>query len=551
MIKHLVIKNYALIESLEITPSSALNVITGETGAGKSIMLGALGLLLGKRADKKSLFNGKDKCIIEGIFDLNEFNLKSFFEENDLDYQQDCIVRREITPAGKSRAFINDTPTNLEVLKTLGSQLVDIHSQHDTLMLSEASFQLNIIDQFAENGKLLADYKIAYQDYTNKKDTLTTLKEAVGTIKKEYDYHHFLLNELNDSQLEKNELEQLESTLEILENSEEIKTKFNQVISIADESDYSVSSGMATILTELKTIKSFSSSYDHLFERFNSLQIELEDVINEVRNLESDIEVDPEELHQKRDRLDLIQRLLQKHTKKNVSELLDLQEELNIKVNQAENYEEEIQNAESALKNAEEILFKLARKLQAERKKIIGKFEKSLVNLLQKVGMPEASIKVSQNEVPPGKFGIDQINILFSANKGLPPQPLKNVASGGEFSRLMFCIKSLMADKSSMPTMVFDEIDTGVSGEIALRMIRLMKDMASRHQVISISHLPQFAAGADFHYYVYKDNASNRSVSKMKILADNERVEHIAKMIGGEKITDSALQNAKELLDIT
>ncbi|MEL6559486.1 MAG: DNA repair protein RecN [Bacteroidota bacterium] len=551
MIKHLLIKNYALIEHLEMSPSQALNVITGETGAGKSIMLGALGLLIGNRADKKALFNEGSKCIVEGTFSIGEFEMNSFFDEHDLDYQEECIIRREITSAGKSRAFVNDTPTTLDVLKKIGAILVDIHSQNDTLLLSESGFQLNIIDQFGNTGPALKQYKSAFNTYIEKKNLVNRLKNEQAELNKESDYNKFILDELLSADLKEGELKSLEEQLEILENGEEIKTKFNQALAVADEGEYSASEAINSFLIEIKSVKNFSKEYENLFERLQSVQIELSDIINETRNYESDIEVNPEELHLVRERVDLLNRLLQKHVTKEISDLLALQAELEDKVGKVENFDEALIKAENDLKIAKTHLDKQADTLSKSRQKIFPVLSERLIKLLQKVGMPEATVSVEHHEIEPTKLGKDQINLLFSANKGISPQPLKNVASGGEFSRLMFCIKSLIAEKNAMPTMIFDEIDTGVSGEIALKMISLMKSMSESHQIISISHLPQFAAGADTHYFVYKDNASSRSVSRMKKLSDDERIENIAKMIGGENMSESAIQSAKDLLTIS
>ncbi|MEL7146689.1 MAG: AAA family ATPase, partial [Bacteroidota bacterium] len=442
MIKHLIIKNYALIEHLEITPSRALNVITGETGAGKSIMLGALGLLLGNRADKKALFNEDAKCIVEGTFDISAFALTGFFEQHDLDYQQECIIRREITAAGKSRAFINDTPTTLEIVKKLGEYLVDIHSQHDTLLLGESLFQLNVIDQFAVNEVLLQDYKLTYKEFRNHKKQLEQLRAEQSEINKEHDYNLFILEELIQAELKPDELPELEGQLEILENSEEIKSRFNQAIAIGDESEYSVTEGLTALLAEMKTIRNFSQSYNELYERLLSTQIEFSDVVSEIRNLEAGIEVDPQELQFTRDRVDNIQRLIQKHGVQNVNELITLQEELAVKVSKVKNFDEVLSNAENTLNNTEKQLHRKAEKLSKARQKVFKPFEKQLISLLQKVGITEAAVSIEQNPVPPGTHGADQIDLLFSANKGISPQQLKKVASGGEFSRLMFCIKS-------------------------------------------------------------------------------------------------------------
>ncbi len=548
MIKHLVIKNYALIENLEMEPSSHLNVITGETGAGKSIMLGALGLLLGNRADTKSLFNQERKCLIEAVFDIKEYDLKRLFDDADLDYENECIVRREIGANGKSRAFVNDTPVNLEVLRSLGNRLVDIHSQNETLNLADGNFQLGVIDQFAESTELRKKYRASFNEYLKSKKTLEDLLKNEGDLKKEFDFNSFQLKELTEAELDDTDLESLQSKLEVLENAGEIKLKFGQATQILDESEYSVSQNLSQLLNDLKSIKDYSSEYNQLYERLYSSYLELDDITKEISNLDDRIEVNEEELQLTGERVDLLQRLLQKHQVNAITELISIRDEIQNSVSQVENLDEEISNAKKETEALHQKSMEIGKKLSDQRQNSFSKLEKKLVGLLSNLGMADSQIEISRSESELSATGLDSISILFSANKGISPQPLKNVASGGEFSRLMFCIKYVLAEKTALPTMIFDEIDTGVSGEIALKMIQMMKQMSTNHQVISISHLPQFAAGGDAHYFVYKDNSADRSISKIKRLSDEERIESIAKMISGDNITESALESARELL---
>lgn len=548
MIKHLVIKNYALIENLEMDPSSHLNVITGETGAGKSIMLGALGLLLGNRADTKSLFDQERKCLIEAVFDIKEYDLKRLFDDADLDYENECIVRREIGANGKSRAFVNDTPVNLEVLRNLGNRLVDIHSQNETLNLADGNFQLSVIDQFAESTDLRKKYRASFNEYLQSKKTLENLLKNEGDLKKEFDFNSFQLKELTEAELDDTDLESLQSKLEVLENAGEIKLKFGQATQILDESEYSVSQNLSQLLNELKSIKDYSSEYNQLYERLHSSYVELDDITKEISNLDDRIEVNEEELQITSERVDLLQRLLQKHQVITIAELISIRDEIQKSVSQVENLDEEISNAKKETEALHQKSMEIGKKLSEQRQKSFSKLEKKLIELLSNLGMSDSQIKINRTESELSATGLDSISILFSANKGISPQPLKNVASGGEFSRLMFCIKYVLAEKTALPTMIFDEIDTGVSGEIALKMIQMMKQMSTNHQVISISHLPQFAAGGDAHYFVYKDNSADRSISKIKRLSADERIESIAKMISGDNITESALESARELL---
>lgn len=548
MLKNLLIKNYALIRELEMTPSGKLNIITGETGAGKSIMLGAVGLLLGKRADTKVLFDEARKCIIEGTFDLSSYALKGFFEKEELDYDPSCIIRREISPGGKSRAFVNDTPVTLDILKVLGSSLMDVHSQHDTLLLASNIFQLRVIDSYAGNQKLLKAYEEKFYNFKKAQKAFEQLKGEAAEIKKAADYNQFLYNELYAAQLSGDEQEALEEELQVLEHAEEIKTRLNTALDVLSNSEHSITANLYTVTSTLKQIASYSEKFRSLTERIESCLIELKDINSEVENEELKVALDNNKIEIIQDRLSLIYQLQQKHQVNNVTELIQILNELEAKVDKGIHLDEEMEAAKIHLHESEKLLQEAAVKLSESREKIFPGLVKELTHLLKDIGMPDASLKVESKKIAPAPHGMDEINILFSANKGIKPQELKNVASGGEFSRLMFCIKYILAHKTALPTIVFDEIDTGVSGEIAIKMVNMMRVMANNHQVIAISHLPQIAAGGDTHYFVYKDNTADKAISKIKKLSREERIGEIAKMIGGEKPSAIAYENAKELI---
>lgn len=550
MLKHLVIKNYALIKALEISPSANLNMITGETGAGKSIMLGAVGLLLGNRADTRALLNENEKCVVEGHFDLGEYDLEPVFEQEDLDYERLSIIRREISTSGKSRAFINDTPVTLDVMKKIGLRLMDIHSQHETLHLGKSSYQLDFIDAWAETIDLKKDYQSTYQSYEATRKKLEKLRQDADEMNKEADYESFLLEELVNAKLEPHEQEELEGMVQLMEHAEEIKTKLNAALEILSNSDFSSLNGLQESNSLLSQLSKFSKSFEELGQRLNSAIIEITDIVAELEKAEEEVEFDPEQAQQAQERLSLIFHLQQKHNVQDITALISMQDELQQKVNRFGNMDEELQNAEQEM---EQLLAETRQKatvLSKKRLACFGSLEREFVELLQKVGIPEATVKIENTAVDPGPDGMDRISILFSANKGIRPQELAKVASGGEFSRLMFCVKYILADKVSLPTIIFDEIDAGISGEIALKLGDMMKNMAGKHQLITISHLPQIAARGDQHYFVYKDSSDNRSVSKIKALSADERIEEIAKMIGGDQPSVIAFDNARELMGI-
>jgi len=548
MLTHLTIKNYALIKHLQFEPSAQLNVITGETGAGKSIMLGAIGLLLGNRADSKTLWDENEKCVTEGVFDIAAYDLKDFFESENLDYESQTVIRREISPAGKSRAFINDTPVTLDVMRKIGSQLMDIHSQHETLELGNKSFQLNLIDSYASNSELKSTYTQAWKKFTEAEKKFNALKEESIALKKESDFVSFQLNELVHADLKEGETEQLESELKIQEHAEEIKTQFNLIIEQLDKSDSAVNSTLLAVKTQLQSIASYSTEYENLLKRLESTRIELIDILAEVENSEEKIEYDPQRAVEVKERLGLIYQLQQKHRLQNVSQLIELQNSLQLKADKTNNLDDLLIEANTGLVKAEKDLTVTANNLSKSRQKTFAPLAKQLISLLKELGIPDAALTVEHTSIAPTPRGSDSIEILFSANKGIVPQPLAQVASGGEFSRVMFSVKYIMAEKAALPTLILDEIDSGVSGEIAIRLGDRMKEMAKRHQIISISHLPQIAAKADAHFFVYKDNSAKRTITSMKKLADTDRVSEIAQMIGGAKPSALALENAREML---
>jgi DNA repair protein RecN (Recombination protein N) len=548
MLRHLTIKNYALIRHLELEPSPHLNVITGETGAGKSIMLGAIGLLMGNRADTKVLWDEQEKCVIEGSFDIRNYKLKTFFKNEDLDYDDTTVIRREISPGGKSRAFINDTPVTLEVLRGMGSLLMDVHSQHETLQLGNQSFQLQLIDAYAQNTTIRETYAEAWSSYQKAKKAFETLSAEAETLRQESDYIKFQLEELLKAELVENEQESLESELKVMEHAEEIKNRFNAIIESLNGSEYNVQRGLSDARTQLQHIVGYSSAYETLFQRLESVRIELEDIADEIEKEEGSIEFDQERTEVVKERLSNLYRLLKKHRANGVSELLVLQENLQQKAKLTANLDGELARTNAEFVAAEKALNSVAANLSESRKKSFDPLSRQIVKLLKELGIPNAELSVQQESISPAPAGADKIEILFSANKGITARPLAQVASGGEFSRLMFAIKYVMAEKKAMPTLILDEIDNGVSGEIAIKLGNMMMAMSRNHQLITISHLPQIAAKGDAHYFVYKDNSNKKTVSNVKKLDDDERVEEIAKMIGGAKPSKIALENAQELL---
>ncbi|MBS0000164.1 MAG: DNA repair protein RecN [Cyclobacteriaceae bacterium] len=548
MLKNLQIQNYALIRHLEITPSPGLNMITGETGAGKSIMIGAVGLLLGNRVDTRVLYDMGEKCIVEGVFNIGEYALQELFESNELDYLKETIVRREISPSGKSRAFINDSPVNLDIMKELGTHLMDIHSQHDTYKLSSLNYQLSLVDVFSQNQEKLQHYREAYHEYIKIKRRLDDLVEDATSLRKEADYNHFLYEELNAANLQSGEQESLEDDLSTLEHAEEIKNVISEVITMLHNHDYAVLDQFSLVNKKMDSIASFAMRLEEIRTRLNSSYLEIKDVVTDLENEIDTVEHDPEKLAETQSRLNLLYKFLQKHQVHTVDELLAIQQSLKVKVNKNLNLDTDIKDLENETAARFEKVIELGDSLSSCRRENFSRIIERIEEMLRSLGIPDAKLKIDHRITEPGEHGVDEIDLKFSANKGVIPMNLKQVASGGEFSRLMFCIKHIIASKTALPTLILDEIDTGISGEIAIKMATMMKQMAENHQVITITHLPQIASFGNTHYYVYKDNHSEKSISLVKKLTDEERVLEIAKMIGGDHPTEAAFKNAKELL---
>ena len=548
MLQNLIIQNYSLIEDLELTPSSNFNIITGETGAGKSIMLGAVGLLLGNRADTKVLLHEEGKCIIEGTFQIGSYKLEALFESNDLDYSSQCIIRREISNTGKSRAFVNDTPVTLEILKKLGDYLMDVHSQHDTLLLGSMAYQLNILDSFAANQEPVKKYQLLFKKYKEQQQQLQTKKSELKELQQQADYNQFIFTELAEAALVEGEMETKEASLKKMEHAEDIKQKLESTLSALSNSDQSILSVLQNQNKQLQSIKQWSASYEILAERMQSVYIELKDIEAELEEESAKIEYNPQLIEPIEERLNKIYTLLKKHRLQTVAELLQLQYTLEGKVISVDQLAEEVATLENGLKALYNELSKEAKVVSANRSAAVSKLEKAVKELLKELSMPDAALQIQLSIEEPTVYGIDKINMLFSANKGVAPGELKQVASGGEFSRLMLAIKYVLADKIALPTIIFDEIDTGISGEVSIKMGKMIREMAAKHQVIVITHLPQIASMGDKHYFVFKDASGKRSISRMKELVAAERIIEIAKMIGGETPSPTALKNAKEML---
>jgi DNA repair protein RecN (Recombination protein N) len=548
MLTSLKISNYALIDQLAMQPSSGLSMITGETGAGKSIMLGAVGLLLGNRADTKVLLHEDKKCVVEGVFDIRSYGLQGYFDELELDYEDTCIIRREISPNGKSRSFVNDTPVLLEPLKILGEKLMDVHSQHDTLLLGEGDFQLGLVDAYARTSAERTTFQQAFTEFRKSKKALTELTRKAEALKKEYDFNQFQLEELSSLALVSGEQEELESSQEILENAEDIKLKINEVLTLFHEEQFGVLQGMGQIQSSLQGLERLAQAFATYRTRFQEAWIELKDLAETLADEDSRVEVDAEKLERTRERLSKIYQLQKKHGLQTIEELMELESQLADKVFQVQQVDDQLAESHQLCLQKEKAMLAAAEILSQKRRACFPSFEKALEALLQDLGMENARVQFERQVVDPNANGLDRVELLFSANKGMPLQPLKKVASGGEFSRLLFAIKYLMADKMALPTLIFDEIDTGISGEVALQMVRMMQEIAKNHQVICITHLPQVAAKGEVHFFVYKDHSAEKTMSKVKQLTVEERVHELAKMIAGSNPSAAAQASAKELL---
>lgn len=550
MLKQLDIQNYAIIDRTSIDFTNRLNIITGETGAGKSILLGALGLIMGNRADTKVLYDSSKKCFVEALFDISSYDLKVLFDQEDLDYSDELIVRREISASGKSRAFINDTPTTLNVLKALAEQLIDLHRQFDTLDIHDVSFQIRTLDALAGNQSLLENYTIDFRSYQKNKKTLSELLEQQNQSLQEMDFLSFQLKELEEVAVEEGEQEEKEQELERLSSTEDLKRVGHLIYHTLDESDNSILSSLEALANEGDSIKEVDNNLSQLYDRMYSAIEELRDLAASYNDVAEQAEYDPVRASELQNRLDTIYKLQNKHRVNSVEALLELQEELSQKIGGFQDLGSQIKNIEESIAKQEKDLLKQAKVLSKNRKSVCDGLIQSSEAILAEMQMPNARLKIQMEEKTQlSNTGIDEVNFLFASNKGSEFQAIKNVASGGELSRLTLSIKSLVADAITLPTLIFDEIDTGVSGEVAKKMGDIFAKLAKRHQVISITHSPQIAAKAHRHFFVYKEDLEDRTITSIKALNDNDRIIEIGKMLSGNPPSDAALANAKELIE--
>jgi len=550
LLTQLSIHNYALINHLSIDFSSGLSIITGETGAGKSILLGALGLVLGNRADLSSLKDTSKKCIVEAKVAVSNYNLKEFFEEVELDYEDITILRREILPSGKSRAFVNDTPVTLTVLNELKSKLIDVHSQHQTMRLSDTSFQFTVLDALAKNTAKVGSYKRGVNQLNKLQKELESLEKTQKEINLQYEYNLYLCNELEQAKLRVDEQEVHEEKLEKLNNIEDIKLNLSEALEISSNEQIGIQDLLHTLENRLSRIASYSKEYQEISERITSVKIEIDDIVGELETANENVEFNPNEAEEINDRLQLIYNLQKKHAVNSIRELLQVFEDLSDKVGQVENAGSIISKKKKEITEVSEKLDAIAFKISDARKSVIPNLKDELQNLLSDLGMENArfSIKIidTKNYFSNGK---DELEFLFSANKGGNFGELKKVASGGELSRIMLAVKKVLSENTQLPTIIFDEIDTGVSGEVSNKIAAIMQEMGKHMQVIAITHLPQIAAKGISHYKVYKEEINSVTTTNLKQLTTEERIVEIAEMLSGKDISASALTHAKELLN--
>lgn len=556
MLKQLYIKNYTLIEELDISFEQGFSVITGETGAGKSIILGAIGLLLGQRADSKQVKNGASKCTIEAHFDLSNYNFQQFFSDNDIDfYEGDCIIRRELTATGKSRAFINDTPVALTLMRELGEQLVDIHSQHQNLLLQKEDFQLNVVDIIANNEKKVAVYRDAFRQYREQVSALEQLRQNIEQTKRDEDYLRFQYQELTDAQLQDGQQEELEQESETLSHAEEIKSILYAADQQLNGEEQNMVQNIRQVVQQLSSIDTVWPQAHELTERLSSLHIELKDIAQEINSGMESVEFNPTRLETVNAQLDNIYRLQQKFHTETIADLLALQEQLATQLEHIDNSDYELTEKENEVRQQGERCLTLAKELTLLRQKAAATIEREMEERLIPLGIPNIRFQIAfheQKDITAAQLterGADKIQFLFSANKSTPLQPISQVASGGEIARVMLALKAMISGTVKLPTIIFDEIDTGVSGKIAQKMALIMQEMGNNNrQVISITHLPQIAALGSHHYKVFKEETADGTQSHMQQLTAEERVTEIAQMLSGDSITDASLNNARELL---
>jgi len=549
MLKKLTIQNYAIINEIEIHFSDKLNIITGETGAGKSILMGALSLILGDRADTSVLLNREKKCFVEGSFAVSgKKEVRNFLKENDLDSEEELVIRREIAANGKSRAFVNDTPVNLEQLRTLSSSLVDLHRQFDTLELGESDFQREVLDALSGHADLLQQYQIVYKQWQHSQHELLELQQQKNQFTKEYDYNKFLFDELEEAGLKENELEEADQELKLLSNSEGIKAALSKAVFELSEGELPLVQQLKSVINQLQTYSGYHSTLPTLLQRLQSTYVELQDINGEIEHINDLIKFDPKRIEQLNDRIAEGYKLQKKHGVQSTAELLNIKNKLDEKLQAVLNIDEAIASKEKVVKQLIQEAEELANQLSINRNKQSKPLQDKVNKLLHQVGMPNARLQVQSQTVPLNYYGKDSIEFLFDANKSNRFEPIRKVASGGELSRLMLCIKSLVAQSLDLPTLIFDEIDSGISGEAAKQVGIIMKELAAKRQVISITHQPQIAGKADAHFFVYKEIKGEAIKTNIKLLSKEERITTIAQMLSGEKPTAAALENAKEMV---
>ena len=549
MLRKLHIQNYAIIDEIDIDFSNTLNVITGETGAGKSILMGALSLILGERADSSSLQNREKKCFVEGFFSVdNKKAVEKFLTENEFDFEEELVIRREISASGKSRGFINDTPATVQQLKELASSLVDLHQQFDTLELGDSDFQRQVLDGLANNGELLSTFQKNFRNWNKQKNELEQLQKQKETFQKEFDYHQYIFNELDQLGLSENELENLENDLQLLTNAEGIKTALSKVYFELKESEQPIVTQLKLLANQLSGLAEYHKDLPELAKRLNSTQIELQDIADEVEGLNDHVNYDQQRIDQVNERLSAGYKMLKKHAVQTTNDLIAIRNDLSQKLESVLNIDETISAKEQEVKSLQQKAEDIAKNISTRRKKEIPGLEQKVNELLHQVGMPNARLKVRVEPAPLHLFGIDAIDFLFDANKSNRFEPIRKVASGGELSRLMLCIKSLVAQSVDLPTLIFDEIDTGISGEAAKQVGFIMKDLSANRQLITITHQPQIAGKADAHFFVYKEIKGDSIKTNIRLLSGEERITSIAQMLSGEKPTAAALENAREMV---
>ena len=550
MLKQLYIRNYALIEELTIDLSNGLTILTGETGAGKSIILGALGLVLGKRADTSSLKNNKEKCIVEAKFTIGRYNLKEFFSDHDLDFEEDTILRREILPSGKSRAFVNDTPVTLPVINELKSFLIDIHSQNQTLQLSDTNYQFYILDSLSKNHENVKEYRSELKQFKSLTAELEEIERHQREVHQQYDYNLHLYHELDEAQLEIGEQEELESKLEKLNNVEDIKRSLSEAIYLSMDDEAGLQNALYTLEQNVSKIAPFAKEYEELSNRISSLKIEFDDIVNELENENENVEYDPIQLERLNDRLQLIFQLQKKHYVATIEELLEVYKTLSKKVQSVENSEAIVTAKKSEIEVSRKNLNRISAIISKNRNSVLSSFQSELENILYNLGMQHTQFQInlsgSDEFLSNGK---DKLEFLVSTNKGANFGDLKKVASGGELSRIMLSIKRILSQNTFLPTIIFDEIDTGVSGEISNKIAAIMQEMSSNMQVLAITHLPQIAAKGTHHFKVFKEDNQSVTLTRIKELSSDERIVEIAEMLSGKNVSESAITHAKQLLN--